>query len=141
MKDIPVYRYPWGHAYQCGEEEQYRQSREASISCRKAIEQAIRENYNGYSLDTKAIVKSIIAEYGLDRVAFVLANTVRMKIWDGRISFANKAWAKTVTVFRDESDVGDLGNDDYVVNAHPGLTNMLVDDIRKLCDLKKKAAN
>ena len=39
-------------------------------------------------------VKDVIAEYGAERVALVLASNINYHDWDGRLSNTNKAWAK-----------------------------------------------
>ena len=47
-------------------------------------------------LSRDAAAKDVIETYGIDRVMFVLANTVQLQDWDGRYSPRNKAWAKTI---------------------------------------------
>ena len=44
----------------------------------------------------KPSVNDVLEQFGPDRVQYVLANTVRHKEWDGRISRDNKAWASTI---------------------------------------------
>ena len=44
----------------------------------------------------KLSVNDVLERFGPDRVQYVLANTVRHKEWDGRISRDNKAWASTM---------------------------------------------
>ena len=66
-----------------------------------------------------------------ERVLHVLANTVRHKEWDGRISQSNKAWARTVPVFEDPDAWGNDRNKEFVVDrSHPGIIDLFVDMAR-----------
>jgi len=130
MKDIAVYRYPSNYAHEHGELELYRASQKANLACKEAIEAAIRENYRDNCLNTDA-VKQVMAQFGQERVMYVLANTVQRKDWDCRISRDNKAWAKTISVFDDPDAQGTDRNCYFVVNSHPGLTDLFVTRARK----------
>lgn len=70
-------------------------------------------------------------QFGYDRVFHVLAVTVRQKDWDGRISQDNKAWAKTVPVFENPDARGTDRNCYFVVNSHPGLTDLFLKQVRQ----------
>lgn len=37
-------------------------------------------------------------QFGAERVLYVLANTIQQKEWDGRFTYPNKEWAKTVSI-------------------------------------------
>ena len=50
--NVPVYRESAAHARKFGELEQYRKSHFANIDCKKDIEQAISENFDGFRLNT-----------------------------------------------------------------------------------------
>lgn len=130
MKDTPVYRSPSSYAHEHGELELYRASQKANLACKEAIEAAISENYRDNRLNTDA-VKQVMAQFGQERVMYVLANTVQQKDWDGRISSDNKAWAKTVPVFENPDAWGTDRNCYFVVNSHPGLTDLFVTRARK----------
>lgn len=92
-----TYLYPWSQeeAKRRGELTLWQESRDANISCRKAIEAAISEDYDGQSLHPKS-AKVVIAEHGYKRTAFVLANTVRHLKDKGEISAENVCWANSV---------------------------------------------
>jgi len=45
LRDLPVYPYPADHAREQGELDVYRASFRANVSCKDAIEAAIRDNY------------------------------------------------------------------------------------------------
>lgn len=86
-----VYRYPAAYARDTGEMEQYRASMRQNVACKRAIESVIRDRFDGMNLDGEA-AKLVLDFFGIDRVEYVLANTVQMKDWDGRFSPRNKEW-------------------------------------------------
>lgn len=130
MDKTPLYKFPAAYARENGELEQYRASHKANIACRNAIEIAIRENYHDNCLG-KAALEQVVDEFGYDRTLYVLAATVREKEWDGRFSIANKQWAKTIPVFED-LDVWRVDrNVEFVVNSHPGLTDIFINMARR----------
>lgn len=69
--------------------------RDTKVSCKEAIEKAIAEKFDGYRLP-KETAEDVIREYGSERVAYVLANTVMHFSHDGRFSPDNKEWAKEI---------------------------------------------
>ena len=68
-----------------------------NMACRDALETAIHESYHDYCLDTGKAAAQVAAQFGMERVAYVLANTVRAFDHDGRISRDNKAWAQAIS--------------------------------------------
>lgn len=111
--------------------EQYRASHKANIACRDAIDNTISNNYRDNCLGSDS-AKQVIAEFGLDRTLYVLANTIREKDWDGRIDRRNKDWAQTIPVFDDDNGFGYNRNRDFVVDkSHPGLLNLFVNQARR----------
>lgn len=139
LRETPVYPYPASYAQEHGELEQYRASNKANAACKKAIEAAIREHYDGNSLDSQAAAQ-VVEAFGLDRTLYVLANTVQQKDWDGRISPGNKAWAKTIPTQKNPDAWGADRNDQFVVNSHPGLTDLFLSTIRReYCQKQEKA--
>ncbi len=130
MKDIPVYKFPASYAREHDELAAYRASNKANIACKEAIEAAIRDHYHDNCLESGG-VKQVVEQFGYDRVFHVLAVTVRQKDWDGRISQDNKAWAKTVPVFEDPDAWGTDRNCYFVVNSHPGLTDLFLKQVRQ----------
>jgi len=130
MKQIPVYKFPGSYAQEHGELPEYRASNKANVACKKAIETAIRDHYRDNRLDTGA-VRQVLEQFGYDRVLHVLAITVRQKDWDGRISPDNKQWAQSVPVHKNPDPWGTDRNCQFVVNSHPGLTNLFLTQVRK----------
>ena len=99
----PLYRESATYAHEHGELDAYRASHKANVACREAIENAIRDNYRDNRLDLSC-VKPIMDRFGVDRVEYVLANTVQYKDWDERFSLSNREWAKTIPIVTDGND-------------------------------------
>lgn len=94
-----MYLQDWEYAVENSKLEAYRSSLKANIACKDAIEAAIPKDHhvNRYALDTKNCARALILEFGLERVAYVVANTIRYKHYDGRISPENLHWAYTIS--------------------------------------------
>lgn len=139
IKDIPVYRHSAEYAIQHGELEAYRESFNANMACRRAIEKAIGDNYRDNRLDTKTTSVQLGQKFGMERVSYVLANTIRLKNHDGRISNENKNWASTILVAEDKSEWGDNRNLSFIVDGtHPGLVDLMANQVRKDLAQEKK---
>jgi hypothetical protein len=104
-----------------------RKSREEDLRCRNTIEKLVDENYYNNRFDSAKVVKEAVIEFGLERVKFILANTVQQKDWDGRISETNKRWAKSVPVSLEEEYQLKI----LLGKTHPVLLNTLIDEIRE----------
>ena len=63
LKELPVYPYPAGHARERGELNEYRASLHANVSCKEAIEAAIREHYRDNRLDAGAAVGQVCVSF------------------------------------------------------------------------------
>ena len=101
------------------------------MACKEAIEAAISAHYSDNRLGKQAALE-VIEAFGMDRTMYVLANTVRHKDWDGRISQDNKRWAMTIPVHADRNQWGDDRNTEFVVDkSHPGLTDLFVNQVRR----------
>lgn len=131
LLQLPVYPYPASYAHEHGELEQYRASHKANIACRDAIDTAIADHYRDNRLGNGA-VKQVVEQFGYDRTLYVLANTVRQKDWDGRISRENKEWAKTIPVYEDKDSWGGDRRCEFVVDrAHTGLMDLFTTQTRR----------
>lgn len=125
-KKIPVYLRTFQYAQEHGELPQYQASYKANIACKEAIEAAIQENHDGFRFNGQKAVSPVLRQFGYGRVFYVLANSVREKEWDGRISTGNKTWARTIPVPKDE-----CWNAAFLVDrANPGLLNLFVNEAR-----------
>lgn len=90
-----LYRGSFENAKLSGEIEAYRESQKENIRCKKAIESAIANDFDGYYLGDKG-VKRVLADFGYDRTMWVLAASIMNKSFDGRFSRENKDWARSV---------------------------------------------
>ena len=120
LRKAPVYKYPGDHARENGELEQYRTSYKANVACAEAIDKAINSHYEGYSFDSKAAVRDVVEKFGFDRTLFVLAATVQNMEHDGRFSYNNKNWARTIPIFDTKR------SREYSVRSHPALADAFV---------------
>lgn len=131
MDDTAVYPHTATYAREHNELPQYRESLQANIACKDAIEKAVSENYHGWSADTRTAAAQVMVQFPVERIRYVLAATVQQKDWDGRISDDNKAWAKNIPV-------ADEQNRYYFVvdQCHPGLTDLFVKRFREEAEKK-----
>lgn len=129
-----LYRHTLAEARRWNEMDLYKESLQANIDCRHAIEQQIRENYDGMHLN--ADIGKLCREHGIDRVGWVLAATVQEADWDGRYRQKNRDWANGIRI-------EDTRRTDYRVSSHPELVNGFIDQYRKFLqslDLHDKTA-
>ena len=129
LRDLPVYPYPADHARENGELDVYRASFRANVSCKDAIEAAIRDNYHDNRLDTAA-VGQVAEQFGQERMLYVLAATVRHFDYDGRISRDNKRWANTIPAYQNGDGMDSDRAVQFVVGSHPGLTDLFLTQAR-----------
>lgn len=131
LRELPVYPYPADHARENGELDVYRASFRANVSCKEAIEAAIREHYRDNRLDAGAAVGQVSEQFGQERMLYVLAATVRHFDYDGRISRDNKRWANTIPVYENKDGMGGDRSVQFVVSSHPGLTDLFLTGARR----------
>lgn len=126
-KNIHLYTKMVRNAVDANEIEAYRSSHRANVECRRAIDDAINENYSysSYCLNAKDAVRIVRASFSDERIAYVLAVCAIHKDWDGRISRQNKEWAKTIAPNMEDSNICE-----YITRCHPGLLNLFMDEFR-----------
>ena len=83
--------------------------------------------------DDTADVKGVLAEFGPERVSYVLAATLQDKTWDQRFSRSNQAWAAAIPMF--ETEDRRLA---YLINSHPTLLDGFVNMVRKELDAMRE---
>lgn len=90
-----VYPYSNKEAHNLGplDVQSWCESFDENVKCKKAIENAIRENFDGMHLKAEC-AKPLIEEFGYDRMNFVLVASIKSKEYNGRFSRANKEWAE-----------------------------------------------
>ena len=130
LRELLVYPYPADHARENGELDAYRASFRANVSCKEAIEAAIREHYRDNRLDAGAAVGQVAEQFGQDRMLYVLAATVRHFDYDGRISRDNKRWANTIPAYQNGDGMDSDRSVQFVVCSHPGLTDLFLTQAR-----------
>ena len=106
------------------EKAQAKMERETKVACKDAIERAIAEKFDGMRLP-KETAEEVIREYGIERVSYVLANTIMHKNQDGRFSPDNKEWAKEIEPY------AMWENRDVVVDSHPAVLNGFINQTRR----------
>lgn len=94
------------------------------VECKNAIEQAIAEKFDGYTLP-RDTAEGIIRQYGKERVEIVLANTITHLSHDGRFSPNNKEWAKSLV------PSADWQTRDYIVTSHPAVLDGFTNQARR----------
>lgn len=128
--DIPVYRSDYATALANNELLIYMLSHRANIACRNAIVNAIQRGFDGKQLGN-GVEDAVIMEFGLERVVYVLANTVQKRNWDTRFSLVNRAWADGVSVTEDKNSFHRDMRWDYVIGISPAVVDLFVDRIRE----------
>ena len=124
--NVPVYREMANYAYEAGELDMYRASRDANMACKEAIEAAISENYVDYRLSTRIAVETVLEQFSEERVKYVLANTVQHNLHDGRYHAENKDWAGKIAFCEENSE-------SFIVSqVHPGLVNLFINQFKDL---------
>ena len=127
----PLYHHTDSYAQEHGELDRYHASYQANIACKEAIEQAIADSYRDNRLNI-ACVDQVLEHFGYERMLYVLANTVRQKEQDGRISHDNRAWARTVPVTPAPDGLGGDRNRYFIVDkCNTGLMDLFLTQARK----------
>ena len=125
MNETYLYPYSAKEARERNELSLWRESHRANIACREAIEDAIRQNFDGMYLNEDCLAP-VLTAYGYKRTAWVLANTLHELKWDGRFSHANKQWAERRYIPQDERH-----NAAITVRSHPAVLDGFVSFYRK----------
>ena len=130
QKSYPdFYGYTLVYAMEHGEVDRYMDSRKFDRECKEAVEGTIRQNFDGMHLKHD-IVKPLAEQYGSDRIAFVLANTLQQESWDGRFSRDNKAWAAEFYIPENLVHGIDV-NRELIVSSHPAVLDGFIDMFRR----------
>ncbi len=113
------------------EKAQEKMERDTKVACKDAIDRAIAENFDGYRLP-KGTAEGVIKEYGVERVSYVLANSVMHRRQEERISPENKEWAKSVEPY------AMYESRDIVAASHPAILNGFINQTRKYIEREKE---
>lgn len=119
-----LYKYSMQEAVRCGEKALWKESYKENCICARSIETSIRENFDGMSLKQDC-AKSVISQFGFERVMWVLANTIKEKHQDGRFSADNREWARSFFI------PGENHCQDYSVESHPAVLDGFINQVRQ----------
>ncbi len=122
----PLYIWSLKYAGQNKERNLWRESYKENCDCARTIEKVINSAYDYQKSCLNDCAEPVIEQYGFNRVNWVLANTVQLKKDDGRFSLENKSWARQLYIPQDDVRWH------FCVDAHPGLTNLFLNESRKL---------
>ena len=125
MNETYLYPYSVQEAKKRNQLPMWRESYHANVACRNAIEETIRQNFDGMHLK-KDCLEPVLAEYGYKRTEWVLATTLQELSWDGRFSRTNKQWAARRYIPQDERH-----NAEITVRSHPAILDGFVDLYRE----------
>lgn len=126
MKDYPyLYRGSLAEARRRNQIDLWQESLRENIRCKDAIEEAIRRDFDGMHMRFDCI-EPMIRDFGFLRIAWVLANTLQQKNWDGRFSSQNRAWAAQFPVPNEDRVI------QYIVESHPAVLNGFVSEYREV---------
>lgn len=136
----PVYSYSFAYAMAAKEEDEYADSVILNEKCRDFIEATIESNCKWNldcpvtcTFDAETAVKSVVAQFGLQRTALVVINTIVAKNYDGRISQENKQWAYRNPVYMDKMEGGPYFGTSFVVGRpHSIMFNAFASVVRQL---------
>ena len=121
---IPLYPYSFSVASDRDEVRQWRESYRENIRCQQFLDKRISELFDGWSLHGE-VIDEACAEFGIDRVGWIFANTIAGNDFDGRYRQDNKIWAKTAYSIPDEDT-----NVNFELRSHPEIVNGLASQFR-----------
>jgi hypothetical protein len=136
----PIYRSSWSDAKEHGEQDEWRESQMENIRCRDFLDALTQKYYSGNTLASEEIIKAAVAEFGWDRINWVLASHVQHYDYDGRFSPQNKAWAQGFYIPRpaDWEKKRDPYLRDYttayLLDSHNTLVDGLVYRVQRMYD-------
>lgn len=120
-----IYKHSFAHAQENGELGAFRESNQRNQDCAAAIDKAIADSHHDqHSYKLPAAVDAVSKEFGLDRVAWVMAMTIQYHDYDGRYSRTNKDWAQEFPIPRDRESF-------VLLNSHPVLLDGFAQSVRR----------
>lgn len=122
---LSVYPYSFSEAKRLNELDRWKESHKENVACKNAIEEAIRSGFDGMHLSADC-AKSIIGQFGYHRTAYVLANSLKTKEYDGRFSHGNHDWAKRTYIPSDREHSAA-----FAVDSHPAVLDGFVNQFRR----------
>ena len=117
-------KYKQEQAEKAMQREQEKLEHGVRLECKDAIEKAIAENFDGYTLP-RDTAKGVIEQFGKERVEFVLANIVMNSPNDGRYTVNNREWAQSIVPY------SSWDNREFVVSSHPAVVDGFINQVRR----------
>lgn len=121
-KEKEVYKHSLDYAKDNNEIDLFRSDKIKNSECVKAIDNAVRNNFDGMRLN-KESCKDVIDKFGAERVILNLANTLQEKNYDGRFSRENKEWASNF-------DISEYKKSLQCSDYHPAVLDGFIDQAR-----------
>lgn len=134
---IPIYTETAEYARSAGELDLYRISLRENKNCKNAIDDTIRQNFDGFHLK-KDCFKPVIEQFGQERVLYVLANTLQLRGWDGRFSKINKNWAEGFSIPGDRATGGEH-RFLFQCESHPAVLDGFISLTRRELEKQKSS--
>lgn len=125
MTDI-LYRCSYRNAVRNNETDIWRLSYLANIECKIGIDRMLSDRFDGHFLHGNC-AEDLCLEYGIDRVGWVLADTVQHASWDARYRPDTREWAESFRIPTDAED----HTSDYCLRSHPEIVNGLCGEYRE----------
>ncbi len=120
--ETPVYRESYQYAVDNEETGPFWTSHQCNVDCRNAIDEAIADHYDGYSLQNSAS-EAVLKRFGEERTLYVLANSIQLLRDDGRVSRKNIQWAEETSIPHETPQDNDIRRR-FLVRTHPGLFDL-----------------
>ena len=130
MNNTPLYR---GTADQARKEDKlqlWKDSFQANVLCRIAIENEIRQHFDGMHLD-RGCAGRVLDQFGEARVKYVLSATLQELDYDGRFSRSNKEWGRQTEI------IPSTRNYEFAVQSHPAVLDGFISDFRSECQQRQ----
>lgn len=122
--DAYVFPYSMEEAKRLGRLRVWRESFKANVACKKAIEEAMKRDFDGMHLKSDC-AQSVIDQFGFKRVSWVLSNTVQKLGGDERFNYTNKQWAKQTYIPPDKNH-----NDAFIIVSNPDILDSFINQYR-----------
>ena len=128
-------KYKEEQAQKALEQEQAKIEREIKVACKDAIERAITEKFDvdGVRL-LEDTAEAVIKEYGIERVTYVLANTVAHNRQDEHFSEENREWSKEIEPY------AMWKNSDLVASSHLAAIDGFINQTRHYIEQEAASA-
>lgn len=124
MNDTKIYPHPLEYAKETGELEAYWGSAKVNRECAAAIDKAISaSHYDQYYYNLPDALAAVTKEYGLDRVAWVVAAVIQANESDRRYSRVNREWAQDCSIPHEKPQ-------NFFLQSHPTVLDGFADKVR-----------